>query len=314
MSDRAATRRQTRPRERAKASELWESIEQHLRALELDGARPRTVETYAWSLQQLALVHRRGGPATVTAGELADLFAGFPAASRRHRVAAYRGYFAWCVREGLIERNPVERLPRARQRARTSLIEVFTEAEQQRLTGLPGIDGLLLSVMLDAGLRKGECRHLACRHTDHHEGIVVVIDGKGGKDRLIPMTRRLVQQVGRYRTELDMADDDYWWYSRPAGWHVRRDRPISESRFAVWWREQLEAADVRYRNPHTTRHTFATRWIRNGGRLETLSRAMGHGSIRTTFDLYGHLDLSDIRHDLYLIEGGQSTDETSYCC
>ena len=72
--------------------------------------------------------------------------------------------------------------------------------------------------------------------------------------------------------------------------------------FDRWWRRSLASAGVRYRNPHTTRHTFATRWLRRGGRLETLSRAMGHESIRTTFDLYGHLDTSDVAADMALME------------
>jgi integrase len=72
--------------------------------------------------------------------------------------------------------------------------------------------------------------------------------------------------------------------------------------FAVWWRGCLEAAGIRYRNPHTARHTFATRWLRRGGRLETLSLVMGHASIGTTHDLYAHLDTSDILIDVALID------------
>jgi integrase len=54
---------------------------------------------------------------------------------------------------------------------------------------------------------------------------------------------------------------------------------------------------------HTARHTFATHWLKRGGRMETLSKAMGHASIAVTVDLYGHLDLSDVARDLALVEG-----------
>src|SRR5215211_9244018 len=56
------------------------------------------------------------------------------------------------------------------------------------------------------------------------------------------------------------------------------------------------------RNPHVARHTFATWWLQKGGRMETRSRAMGHASIATTVDQYGHLDLSDIARDVALVE------------
>jgi integrase len=75
---------------------------------------------------------------------------------------------------------------------------------------------------------------------------------------------------------------------------ARAWKPIGDGSFDRWWRRCLGAADVRYRNPHVARHTFATRWLRRGGRITTLSTAMGHASIRTTYDLYGHLDTRDL--------------------
>jgi integrase len=78
---------------------------------------------------------------------------------------------------------------------------------------------------------------------------------------------------------------------------------VGEGTFARWYTDCLDRAGVRYRNPHTTRHTFATNWLRQGGRLETLSMILGHASIRTTFDEYAHLDTRDVLADLQLIEG-----------
>jgi integrase/recombinase XerD len=84
--------------------------------------------------------------------------------------------------------------------------------------------------------------------------------------------------------------------------NVTRDRPIGEGTFHRWWERSLETAGVRYRNPHVARHTFATRWLKAGAPILTLSKAMGHASIATTVDLYGHLDLSDVARDLALVE------------
>ena len=101
--------------------------------------------------------------------------------------------------------------------------------------------------------------------------------------------------------------DHFVWYRRGGNQHGHtssRSRAIGEGTFHRWWERSLEGAGVRYRNPHTARHTFATRWLRRGGRMETLSKAMGHASIATTVDLYGHLDVADIARDLALVESG----------
>jgi hypothetical protein len=80
-------------------------------------------------------------------------------------------------------------------------------------------------------------------------------------------------------------------------------RVIGEGTFHRWWGRCIETAGVRYPNPHVTRHTFATNWLRRGGRLETLSQTMGHASIRTTFDLYAHLDTRDAEADMAIVFG-----------
>lgn len=105
-----------------------------------------------------------------------------------------------------------------------------------------------------------------------------------------------------------LSRTDFLWYGRPAnavGYRTTRSGPIGEGTFDRWWRRCLDEAGVRYRNSHTTRHTFATRYLRGlggkPGRLETLQLVLGHESIRTTDDLYGHLDMSDVALDMGLV-------------
>lgn len=55
-------------------------------------------------------------------------------------------------------------------------------------------------------------------------------------------------------------------------------------------------------NPHVTRHTFVTRALRRGVPLEVVSKWVGHASVATTADIYGHLNVEDTRRYLYLLE------------
>lgn len=179
---------------------------------------------------------------------------------------------------------------------------VVFDLEQDALTSLPFPDGPLFRIMFGTGIRKGEARRLLCRHVDLSRGVLTVYDGKGGKDRQIPI-RGLTRPLSEWFL-LDAIDaKQHLWYARPGGGPLNRTRTIGEGTFHRWYGRCLELADVRHRNPHTTRHTFALNWLRRGGRLETLSMVLGHESIKTTFDEYGHLDLSDVALDLELVEG-----------
>ena len=56
-------------------------------------------------------------------------------------------------------------------------------------------------------------------------------------------------------------------------------------------------ADVAYKKPHTTRHTYATKYLRAGGRLERLSPILGHSSVAVTESYYAHPELTDLTED-----------------
>jgi integrase len=269
--------------------------------LELGGIRPRTLRDYEWATARLLRAYPATGFAEFDASDIAHVLRSFPPAGRRTKKAAYDSWFKWGRKTRRIAVNPMEELPSiAREPQR--VIEVFTDAEIAALTALPENDGDLFLLLFDAGLRRGEARALQVRDCLIGDRTIVV-RGKGGKQRLVPMTSRLEQRLSDWFLLDALRPTDHLWPTRPGGYHLQRRKPIGDTSFITWYSRCIEDSGVRYRNPHVTRHTFATRWLRRGGRLETLSRAMGHASIRTTADLYAHLDVTDLRRDLALVEG-----------
>lgn len=220
----------------------------------------------------------------------------------RVRISHLRSFFGWLQKRDRITKNPAALLdPPARKSQK--VIEVFSEAELERIYETDSLACLLC----ETGLRKSEARNLRRRHVDLMLAELTVFDGKGSKDRVIPMSNRAKIVVA----DLDLSEllnpDDYLWSTRPGGGEVvRRSTPISNTAMQRWWADDevgvLARAGVPYRNMHVTRHTFATRLIRRGARLENVQKMMGHSSIQTTVDLYSHISLSDARADLELLD------------
>lgn len=296
-----------------------------LASLELENLSPRTIDGYRRGTNVALNLFPDTAFDEFTDGELSHIAKTFPPAGRRTRMAAYSNWFAWGYRTRRLDENPMLRMPKTRRRS-NKYIETFTEAEVERFYTLPMIDATLMVILIEGGLRKAEARNLRVSDfrpeslADAPHGRLIVFAGKGDKDRVVPASRRLKEAIEELKLFENLTQSDYFWYTRNAGngySHVRRDDPIGETSFVYWWNRVTKAAGVEYikrnarknirgrGNPHVTRHTFATRWLRRGGRLETLSLVMGHASIRTTFDLYGHLDTRDVARDLALIESYQ---------
>jgi integrase len=96
-----------------------------------------------------------------------------------------------------------------------------------------------------------------------------------------------------------LRPDHYLWHTHPGGGQfVSRRWPMGDTTFSRWYARQLEQAGVEYLSPHTTRHTFHELLRMAGLDLEERQALMGHASIRTTADIYGHLDFDVVADKL----------------
>jgi integrase len=265
--------------------------------LELGEAAPATLDAYERTAADLL-----NGYPTLATGEFTDLELGhlllqYPVKSRRIRKAHLASFFKWARLTGRIQANPLDLLPRIKRSAQP-VIDVFTPAEQAMLCSLPTPDGQLMALLFEAGLRRKEAIHLQAKRLDLNAGMVIVSEGaKGSKDRVVPMTPSLRTACAELILLEGLNPADYLWYDKPGGgWatSVRHSKPIAETSFGRWWARCLDTAAVTYRKPHTTRHTFATRWRQRGLDLDQLQQLMGHASVATTSDLYVHTRVSEI--------------------
>jgi integrase/recombinase XerC len=164
-----------------------------------------------------------------------------------------------------------------------------------------------MQLLFDVGLRKGEARNLRLMHVGPEE--VRILRGKGGKDRVVPATVNVSQKVSsRSSTASALGTISGTHAPAAARSSPARRRSATDHLTAggVAASTRLTCATATRTSPGTS---FATRWLRRGGRITTLSTAMGHASLATTYDLYGHLDTRDLVADLALITARSQRDD-----
>jgi len=217
-----------------------------------------------------------------------------PLASRsvaRH-LTALRNLFGFLVEESWIQQDPTEHVesPAIGQKLPAYLSTGQVQALLAAPAETPGAgarqrarrdrDAALLQLLYATGLRASELTGLHCNHVDLDAGIVRC-EGKGGKQRLVPMHRRAQAALQRYLHSarlvlLGSAPDRGWLFPGRGG------RPLS--RQALWKLLQPYgcATGIAGLYPHRLRHSFATHLLEGGADLRSLQVMLGHADLQTT--------------------------------
>ena len=139
----------------------------------------------------------------------------------------------------------------------------------------------VLLTLYAAGLRLSEATSLQLPHIDSQRMLLHINNGKGQKDRLVPMSPRLLAEL---RT--------YWKQDRPPLYLFpgrTPDVPLSSTTIQKMCKQAALAAGLSKRvSPHTLRHSFATGLMESGVDLLTIGRLLGHKSLMTTM-IYLHV-------------------------
>lgn len=145
----------------------------------------------------------------------------------------------------------------------------------------PGRDRVMLQTAYACGLRLGELLHLQVRDIDSSRMLVHVRQGKGGKDRLVPLSPQLLQELR-----------DYWRCYRPQRWlfpNAAKQVPLCAGTVQRWLKRMVVQARLsKPATMHTLRHSFATHLLEAGVDVLTVQKILGHRSLTTTMR-YLHL-------------------------
>lgn len=284
------------------------------------GAAANTIEAYRRDLAQFAAFAQKRGRAAASADtdtvrayihKQAEL--GFSARTTARRLSALRQFFRFLFAEGLRADDPSSPIDRPRQGR--PLPKYLSESEVERLIAAgrarEGMDGLRLTALLEilyaTGLRVSELVALPRTALSADQRMLIVC-GKGGRERIVPLTEAALAALLTYRQALKLRPRPGSAQTAGAGWLFpsrSRKGHLTRARFAQLLKETAVAAgiDPARVSPHVLRHSFASHLLAHGADLRSLQEMLGHADIATT-QIYTHVldgrlkELVNRRHPL----------------
>lgn len=205
--------------------------------------------------------------------ELAQLFLaqlrtrGYARATIRGYYVAIKLYLAWLGITLQVKFKREKRLPRYHSRDEITRILAAVVARDDNWSKLKDRDQLIIKLLAYTGLRRAELVSLRCR--DIRDGFLTVYHGKGEKDRAIPLTRELSDQLPNYIDERHLT---------PSG----RLIPVTPQRVWQLITGYARRAGIDDLSPHGLRHYFATRLVEKRAAISAVQELLGHADISTT--------------------------------
>jgi integrase/recombinase XerC len=271
------------------------ALEEFAQRLRRRNCSPNTIEAYGRDLAQLFRASGAEDPGAVTRDDIRRHLGslqrgGLDRRSAARKLSAFKAFFRFCAAEGLVSSNPVQgiRAPRAERKLPSFLSE--EQAGTAMGPSVPGERGeernnALLELLYGSGLRASELTGLKAGDVDLGTGLVKVT-GKGGKQRIVPLSRESRKRLKPLVSGLD-PDRRLFLGDRGGPLGRRQLQRIVERRLRA-------SGHGGKASPHVLRHTFATHLLDRGADLKAVKELLGHSSLSTT-QIYTHVSVERLK-------------------
>lgn len=220
--------------------------------------------------------------------------------SQARILSGIKSFLNYCRLEGYIEESPAE-LIESPQLSRDLPDVLSVEEIDAMIAAIPADKNeslrnhAIIETLYGSGLRVSELIGARISRLDLTERLLIV-EGKGNKERLVPVSPVAVQLIEEWLKQRNFMD------IKPEGKDIlflnRRGKPLTRIMIFHIIKELAVMAGIKKNvSPHTLRHSFATHLLEGGANLRAIQEMLGHESISTT-ELYLHLDRSRLRREL----------------
>jgi len=224
-------------------------------------------------------------------------------ATQQQRLMPLRAFFKWLSRENHILSNPASELelPRVHRRLPSHILSREQIEQVMALTlrtdeqGRPDVKGLrdraILETLYSSGIRRGELAGLKLYDVDLKNGSLLIREGKGKKDRYVPLGARAAHWIRRYievRPELVIEPDQGYLFLHEFG------EPFQKNRLSDLVKRYLLAVGIEAGSCHLFRHAMATQMLENGADIRFIQAILGHAQLTTT-EIYTHVTIVKLK-------------------
>jgi integrase/recombinase XerD len=214
-------------------------------------------------------------------------------------LAAVKQFLAFLNDRDYIVADPAKDIKYAKE-PQTLPKSILTKAEIKKIIHTPDVrcaigyrDRTILEVLYSTGIRSQELCNLILEDVDYHDGFVRIIQGKGKKDRVVPIGRIACRYLENYikGVRQEFVKDPH----NNSLFFTSRGNPMNSD--ALWKLVKKYGRKAKIKKniyPHTFRHTCATGMLKNNANIRAIQELLGHAFLDAT-QIYTHVNITDLK-------------------